>query len=310
MNSPQLLSASERCQRLGYWSLDWQRHKLDGNEMLRRGIYAGLVTGRKDYGQCAGEELYALGVNPGIESAQYDIHSEVVHLACLSDIIVTVTRKDAAWKPSEATELPGGAPWRSDVLLDPSGTHLRSIHCVSSWSPDRHYATCRAWESLANVCIYEMPLQIGVCIIGSNKNGKRHSFWTHGLRHPVSKQLRFRKKTDKSNPFKSTWLEVWREDYDEISTSQWIEGMLSDGVLPDICFSVEVPIPEKSARQKIIDLAARKLDLLYSLKELPMQNLSTCDWPSKCDFRSPCHSGAEPSGRFGFVRVDQINPRL
>ena len=306
MDSPKLLSAYERCQRLGYWNLDWDRHKLDGNEMLRRGIYAGLTTDRKDYGQCAGEELYTLGVNPGIESAQYDIHSEVVHLACLSDIITTVVRKDAPWKPSDPIELPGGQIWSSNVLLDPSGSHLRHILCVSSWNKDRHYAICRGWESLANVCIYEIPLQIGICVIGFNRDGRRHSYWSHGLRHPVSKQLRFRKKNDKTNPFKSSWIEVWREDFDDISTMQWIEGMMSDGVLADICFSIEVPVPEKSARQRIVDLAAKKLDNLYSLKSIPDQCLSVCDWPSPCSMRVPCHSGMELSGRYGFVRVDQV----
>lgn len=272
--------------------------------MLRRGIYAGLTTDRQDWGQCAGEELYALGVEPGIDSTQHDIHAEVVHLATLADILVTAARKDKPWLPSESVTLPGGIPWSSDVLLDPSGTELRHVLPVSSWNEQRHYSVCRGWDSLANVCIFEMPLKIGMCIVGPNRNGKRHSYWTHGLQHPVSKQLRFKKKIDPKTPFKSSWIEVWRENYDNISTEEWLNGMIKDSVLSDVCFSVEVPVPERSIRKKIIELAARKLDALDSLKQLPEPNLSTCYFPKKCPFIGPCHSDQPVSGRFGFVRIN------
>jgi len=82
--------------------------------------------------------------------------------------------------------------------------------------------------------------------------------------------------------------------------------MYSDGVLQDVCFNVEIPVPEKAARQMIIDLAARKLDEIYEANILPDPNLSTCFWPTPCIHKTHCHTGAVPSGKYGFVRVDQI----
>jgi hypothetical protein len=148
-----------------------------------------------------------------------------------------------------------------------------------------------------------------VIILGAHRDGKRHGYWSKGLRHPVNKKLRFRKKTDVSVGFKSTWATIFREDYDEISTEEWLSAMLNDGVLPDVCFSVEIPVPEKSAMQRIVDLAAYRLDEIYSANTLPPQQLSTCDWPTACNHRNHCHKNDPPSGRYGFVRVDQVSAK-
>ena len=177
---------------------------------------------------------------------------------------------------------------------------------ATNWSEDRHYSEARSYFSLAESCIYELPMQQAIIVLGANRDGKRHGFWSKGLRHPVNRKLRFRKKNDTETGFKSSWRTVFREDYDEISTKEWLEAMYSDGVLQDVCFSVEVPVPEKAARQRIVDLAARKLDILYSMKELPLQNLSTCDWPIICAHRGHCHAGKEPSSKSGFVPTDQL----
>ncbi len=80
--------------------------------------------------------------------------------------------------------------------------------------------------------------------------------------------------------------------------------MLSDNVFKDVCFSIELPVPEQNARRQILDLAAKKLDKLYNLKELPDQNLSTCFWPNRCQFVNPCHRGDAPNGKYGFVKID------
>jgi hypothetical protein len=126
------------------------------------------------------------------------------------------------------------------------------------------------------------------------------------LRHPANKKLRFRKKHDVATGFKSSWLQVWREDYDDISTHDWLQAMLEDGVLQDVCFNVEISVPEKTARQHIIDLAARKLEKIQDLDSLPDQNLSTCDWPVACAFRSDCHAGRGPNkGMFKTANSEQ-----
>lgn len=305
--SPQALVALERCQCAGFFSKYWKRRKLDDTEMIQEGLRVGFTTTRSDLGQAAGEHCYKLGSDPGLQTDQADSHSQVVHLAALADILATSIRKkeEAPWVLPDPVKLGNGVVWRSEAFLSPDETHLRRVVLVSSWSDDRHYAEARSWRTLGEVCALEMPMQEIVCVIGASRNGKRHSWWTHGLRHPFNRKLRFRKKHQIDDGFKASWNEVWREDFDDISTRDWLQAMLDDGVLKDSLFKVDVPIPEKVARQQIIDLAIRKLDRVSQMESRPDKNLSTCDWPTPCHFRTPCHRNEEPNGRYGFVQIDR-----
>jgi len=297
--SAEILTAFEKCPRMAFWMLSWQRYKMDAIQMLQAGVRAGVLEAeRKDWGEVAGEQVYGLGVEPGLATSSYDVHAEVSHLACLADIVTTAIRKpsEPPWKIPEDLPL-----WKPSCFLSPDGLHLRRIVLVSSWNDDRHYHECRSWQSMGAVCAYGLPLQQVVVVLGQNRSGKRHSSWTRGLRHPVNKKLRFRKKNDVSEGFKSTWLPVWREDFDDISTHDWLQAMLDDGVLQDLCFTVEIPVPEKSARQRILDLTASKLEKVQNLDSLPEPQLSTCDWPVPCCFRENCHSGRSP--RKGVFRM-------
>lgn len=295
----------ERCQCAAFFAKNWKLHKLEETAMIQEGLRAGLTTADADHGQCAGEAVYGLGSEPGLSTSHFDVHGQVVHLAALADVIATVVRKksEAPWTVPEAIELASGATWRSGAYLSPDGTHLRRVALVTNWSDDRHYAEARSWRTLAEICVYGLPMQQVVCVIGQSWSGKRHSWWTHGLRHPVNKKLRFRKKNQIEQGFKSSWREIWREDYDDITTQDWLKAMIEDDVLKDVCFNVSVPVPEKTARQRIVDLAQRKLEIIAKMSTVPDKNLSTCDWPTPCSFRSPCHSGNQPSIKYGFVQI-------
>ncbi len=292
----EILTAFEECPRKAFWMRSWKRSKLDGAAMLQQALRAGVTSQRSDFGEAAGEECYGSGVEPGLDTTHYDVHAEVCHLACIADLVTTAIRKpaEAPWQLPEVLE-----SWRSSCLLSPDGAYLRRIVLASNWSDDRHYGECRSWFSLGEVAAYGLPMQQVVIVLGQNRNGKRHSAWAKGLRHPRNKQLRFRKKHDVSEPFKESWLPVWREDFDDISTHDWLEAMLCDGVLQDLCFRVDIAAPEKAARQQILDMAARKLDRMAALEELPDTQFTGCDWPKPCIFRVPCHGGREPQkGQF------------
>lgn len=269
--------------------------------MLYEGARAGLTEStRPDWGDVAGETVYGFGSDPGIDSKQYDQHSEVVHLACLADIITCAIRRPGGdpWKP--APSLPD---WESGCFLSPDSSHLRRIAFVTSWNDDRHYSLCRSWESLGEISVRNLPMQMVVVNLGQHRHGRYYSYWAHGLRHPANKKLRFRKRHGVAEPFKESWIEVWRENYNDISTNDWLEGMLYDDVLRDCCFNVTIPVPKPEVRQRIIDLAQRKLEIVRSAKELPIQNLSTCDFPIPCKFRDPCHAQEEPGPIYGFVQI-------
>ena len=311
MNSPQLLSAYERCNRAGVWSRDWRKWKMFDTEMLQRSIRAGLLSDRKDFNIASGEETMTLSAEPGLETKEYGVFDQCVHLAALSDIITAAVRKpsERPWLIPEDVRLGDGPTWSSAAYLDPSGTHLRRIAIVSNWGDDRHFGECRGWFSMGEMVAYNLPMQLVVAVIGQSRSGKRHSPFTKGLLHPVNKRLRFKKKADKDTPFKASWLPVWREDHDEISTESWLQSMLTDLVLEDHLFKVDIPLPTKEAQRKIRDLAAKKLEEIETADILPDQQMSTCDHPYPCLFRNNCHSGNAPSGKYGFVRVDQVSAK-
>ena len=300
----ELLEIYESCHRAGIYFRDHRKYKLTVHEILMQGIREGLRSDRKDYGQRSGEHVFELAVKPGFTSDQHDLHAQAIHLCSLSDIIATAVRRKEPWKPAPPVELGEGLQWESDAFLEPSGDCLRRILCVSSWNNDRHYATCRGWGTLGSMCAYGLPMKIAVVVLGSQRDGRYHSPWTKGLMHPVSKQLRFRKKSE--GKFKDTWKQVLREDRAEISTTEWLDGMLNDGVLQDSLLLIEVPLPSAEIQKQIRELAIRNLEEIYETEELPRQQLSTCFWPHKCQFLSPCHKGETPSSRFGFVRINEI----
>lgn len=304
MDTAEVIEGIERCGRIPFWGRDWILNRLTPSDMLDIGLKAGLTAPiGSEYGMEAGETLYALGATRQIKSKQHDIHAEVVHLASIADIVTTAIRKpaDEPWKTPESL-----VRWKSGCFLSPDGSHLRKVIFVTSWSDDRHYSLCRSWSAMGEVCHYQLPMQLVVVMLGKHQSGRYQSYWTRGLRHPVNKKLRFRKKIDISNPFKSSWVEVWREDHDEIGTQEWLNAMISDDVIRDVLFKIDVAIPERAARQRIIDLAQRKLDRLEKLKTLPEQSLSVCDWPVPCLHRRHCHANEEPSGKYGFVPVSNL----
>jgi hypothetical protein len=301
MNSPELLTGFERCERIPYWGIDWKYRKMKPVEMIEAGVRAGLMElTRTDFGELAGEEVYGFGSDPGIESKQYDQHGEVVHLACIADAVTYALRKPGSDPWQLAPSLPD---WQSSCYLSPSGGFLRRIVFTTSWNDDKHYQACRSWESLAEVCFHNLPMQLVVVHLGQHRDGKFHSYWSHGLRHPANKKLRFRKKNKVEEPFKESWIEVWREDYDDISTHDWLQGMLQDGVLQDCLKKFDIPVPRPESRQRIIDLAHQKMAIIRSTNELPMQKMSTCDWPTPCIHRAHCHAQEGPSPAYGFVRI-------
>jgi hypothetical protein len=292
VGTAEILSTFEHCPRQCFWMKRWEKRKLTALEMLDAGIRAAVTEkNRKDYGNVAGETVFGLGVDPGIDSHEYDLHSEVIHAASLCDIIATAVRKpsEPPWLIPETLSC-----WKPSCFLSPDGAYLRRVVCVTSWSDERHYSVCRSWATLGAVCNYSLPMQIAVIVLGPHRSGKYHSFWTHGLLHPRNKKLRFRKKNAQHEPFKDSWESVWREDHDEIETTAWLEEMLADGVLADLCFSVKIGVPEKSARQHMLDLMKRKLKAIEALKTLPDEQMTGCDWPKPCQFRNECHAGSEP----------------
>lgn len=308
MTTPELLSAYETCDRKGFWSRSWQRRRLDATAILREAIRAGVTESeRPDFGTLAGETVMELAVDPGMEmpSSNY-LHASVVHHAALADMLTCALRRpqDTAWRLPPLW--PAGVPgWTSSALLDPSGSKLRRIVLASSWSDARHYSEVRSWYALGEVAAYRLPMTMAVLVLGPHRDGRRSGPWTKGFLHPMNHTLRFRKKSKSSSEvFNDKWTQVWREDRGEIDNRQWLQAMLADDILRDVCFTVEIPVPGVAETDRIRAMAARKLERLMRITETPEPSLSVCDRPP-CPFRGCCWSETpyEPSERTGFVRI-------
>jgi hypothetical protein len=143
-----------------------------------------------------------------------------------------------------------------------------------------------------------------VCVIGQQRNGKRISPWVKGFLHPQNKQLRFRKKERaQSEVFNDRWVQIFREDHAEITRETWLASMLKDDVLPEVCFRIDLPTLPELQRNKLRDMAEKKIQTIHSLTETPEQNLSSCEWPVPCVFKRCCWSNPErePSEKTGYL---------
>lgn len=313
-DSPTLLTALETCPRKAFLSHLWRRNKLKPVETLRESLHACLTAPNHPddatWGDAAGSKVLDLAASPGLDAASETLYSCAMNIACLSDLIVSVLRKepDKAWLIPEPVQ-----HWTSACLMAPEGNVLRRLAIVSHWTDDRHYNECRSWYTVGELAAYGLPMQLVVLVIGHERNGRRHSHWTKALRHTIGKDnIRFRRRVgNTSGGFKDSWTEIFREDHDEISRETWLTAMLKDDVLKDLCFRVDMPALTKEQRKLYGDLAKRKLDSIEKMKAKPPLQLSGCDYPVKCQFLQCCHGGTErdPSEKLGFVRISPRTPQ-
>jgi hypothetical protein len=306
--SPLLLSNLETCPRKGFYSRSYEALRLPVKEMVTQAIRIALTAPNEQerpFGEVAGDTVIQLASDRGVDTDLHKTYPTVIHHAALSDLLVSTIRKpnDPPWllpPPSKC--------WTSDCYLSPDESTLRRIVLVSYWSDERHYAECRNWYSLGEMAQYELPMQLVVFVIGQQRNGKRLSPWTQGFLHPMNKQLRFRKKSrSTSEVFNDKWEKIYREDHDEISRETWLESMLRDDVLAEVCFRVDIPLPDRLHLLRIRQTTERKLSALHAMKEKPDIQYSTCDRPP-CAFKRCCHvlPETEPSEKNGFVHIQTL----
>lgn len=304
-STPEILIQYESCHRREFYSRDYETFRWPDTRFLQEALRRSLTSIRTDHGEMAGEEVMGFVRDIEIETkSPHTMYQEAMHLARLADILSCALRRPGTgpWRVPEPVDV-GSYLWRSGALLAPSGDELRRIVMVSSWSDERHYSECRSWLSLGECAAFNLPMRMAVCVIGQKRDGKRHSHLTKGYLHPFSHKVRFRKKHNVAEGFKDSWLLRWREDDKDISTEEWLQAMATDGVMKDVCFSVEIPVPEPEVRKRVLDLAVQSLDKMVATTELPPEQLTGCFWPVRCPFVGPCMHGEEPSGKYGLVKI-------
>ncbi len=277
--------------------------------MVRRAVIVGLTeTESADYGERSGEEVITLASDRGQDLEGHNLYRCALNHASIADLVTTSIRKPEDQPCKTVTKC---STWNISSLIDPGENYLRRFLPVSTWNPERQNHEIRSWFGIGEVCMVKMPMQMIVAILGPMNGGRRHGFWSKGLLHPQKKSLRFRlsrKAHVKIEGFKESWIPVYKEEHDEISRDKWLEAMNEDGVLPDSLFIVNIPVPGELELQRIRDMAARKMDVIARLTELPEKQLSTCHSPlGNCPFVSCCWAQPEvnPCVDGGF---NSINP--
>jgi len=310
MTTAELLTSLEYCERRGFWSKSWRRHRINPMELLHESVKAGLSESqRQDYGERAGEESMNLATYRGIELPKMGTnhYDSVLHHGCLADILVTAIRKpnDPPWQPTPKVN----DFWDSSSFISPDGNYLRRILCVSHWSQDRLRSELRSWFTIGECSMYGRPMQMVVAVVGQMVNGFRNSHWTKGLLHPTNHTLRFQPKMHQphrkgqyshgpTQKFNERWMPVRREEHAEISREKWLQQMLSDDCLRDLLFVVDVKCPDNP--ETIKDLAKRKLEILNSFYDLPDKQMSLCEnLITPCPFRVCCWSDPETNPERG-----------
>ena len=291
ISTAQLLTDYEQCPRRGYLALSWEQNKLNSTRMVTEALRQALTaTEGQQWGELAGSAMLQLAQDRGLETTTHKIYDSVAHHACLADLLATVLRKpnDQPWISPEPVQ-----SWTGGCYLSPDGSTLRRLVIVSNWTEERHYSECRSWFTLGEQAAYNLPMQLIWLVIGQQRDGLRSSPWTTGYLHPLNRELRFRKRSKGSRA------------HAEISRETWLEAMLRDDVLNEVCFREDVPLPLDVHLQRVRDMAKRKLERLHALTEKPEANLSGCEWPVPCSFRKCCHvlPEVDPAEKYGFIPI-------
>ena len=300
MTSAELLEGADRCGRIPYLSRSWQRRTMSPMSVLYRAIELGLESPDEDPGQAAGDHVMTLAVDRGLETPQSDLFGLANHLAAIADLVTWILRPQGPWERPENVKV-GSAVWESGAFLSASGTRLRRILLVDHWNEARELAESHSWRSFGECAAYGMPMDQTIVVLGQNRSGRRHGAFSKAWTHPVSKQIRFRKRD--GSGFDGNWTPIYREDW-EGSREGWLDAMTQDSVLGDSVLSVELLPPDEAPTIRL--LAERGLTRLREATALPDPHLSQCDGISPCAYRDACWTFQPPSEQLGFVRLSSI----
>ena len=302
MSSAQALYDRDRCARIPFWNRSWQWPRLAPSDILRRSVEHGLTSTEDDPGYAAGCYVMELAADRGFDVEGKNVYEMAEHFGALADLVTTVLReRQGVWERPEDLVLPSGVKWQSSSFLGAGNTSLRRVVLASRWSAERRLAEINSYFSLFETCVYQLPTQMTIFVIGQLREGKHYSAWTRAFQHPINKKLRFRFKPRKDSQYGANWEQVWREQVDT-SREAWLDGMREDGVMPDLMFEVEVPVPIEEVRRKVVGHAVRRLQEIQETTETPAPSPSQCFYPTRCPFERVCWQFREgPTEPLGFT---------
>jgi hypothetical protein len=116
MNTDDLLSQIEICERAGYWSLDWQRAKITFQQLLESGVREGLTTSRPDHGEAAGEAVIGIASEREIFTSELNVYDLCIHNASIADVVSCAIRRPQETINAKSI-LSDKAHWKASLFL-------------------------------------------------------------------------------------------------------------------------------------------------------------------------------------------------
>lgn len=291
-----ILESWEKCRRQWAFSREWELVRVTPMGTLYRALQDALTRPESDPAAAQAFVMTEAGER-GVWTEVRDPYATMVHYAHLAEVLARVLRQPN----SEPLKLHpplklGDHTWVPASYLTDNGLRLMRIVLCDHWDDDRQLAEIHSWRTVGDICATCLPMTLRVLVIGSQRDGHRHSFWSKGQRHPVNKQLRFARKHGKAEGLSASWDTVWREDCD-ISAQTWLEQMARDGVWKELAFDRKVAAPSKLQRDKVltdIEFAADEMAISPTNGRWPMTR-SACDDPIRgsCPFQACCYSPGE-----------------
>lgn len=283
MISAQLFDTFDRCSRRLALERTHEPRSISTTGLLYAGIEGGIVS--PDPLNASLDAIRALTASYDVEAGPLAAISAVRHVGYMAQVIaLALVRRFGVMRPLEPVDFVG-EKWKPAVFETRKGD-LHRIVLISYLDDDALRGFAHAWGTVGELAALGRPLTLTFVSIGAQRGGRRHSYWTKGLRHPQQKtSLRFaRRKGGKGSGFTEGWVDCWRERTD-IPATAWLDRMQSDGVLDELIQSRTIPYRADDRR-----IEQAKMDLV---RILPRMKTASVDDPmsrSACDdlIKGPC----------------------
>lgn len=290
----------DRCERRYAFERRWAPRILSTTALLHRSFDAAL--GSPDPEGAARAEALRLASTHDILTTALDPYASALHLGALAGIVAyhlnTLHGKLRRALAPEAERW----HWDSGVWQDSAGG-LHRFALVDHWDEDRLASEAHSWATVAELVVLRQPLQLHGVVVGPARGGRRHSPWTKGLIHPMTRGtvkqvsslgLRFAPRgKNKTAGFTDAWTSVWREIRTDISTAHWLEAMARDRVLDDLVATRTVRFAAGDARLAAAerDMTGLRERMAAAATDAPMRR-TACDALGRgaCPFQSVCYA--------------------
>lgn len=298
------LNTFQQCRRRHLLFHDWRltrwRPKSLFDHCLREGIL--LLSHGKDPAEVADgtrTEFYRQAADPGLDvegRAPYELARQY---AVMLDTILLSVAKLVLLVPHRVptVRLNGAVDWRVLAYADDSGALHRWI-TVDRLDKARLVSEVHSWYTFGDIAVTRMPMTVHVIEIGQCRDGKYHSSWARGWKHPSMASLPMRFKTKDGGAFKG-WKPVWLAEQAYPDTKAWAEQLWEEGAALPLIHHLPIAVPDEQVCAgtvgQILQEGLRMRDAVTDRTAIPWSSLpmsrGACDGRSgPCVFQNACYA--------------------